>query len=82
MIYGLNFNGTQIPQPARRKFKERIKIEWLPRGHYYRLVGVCDSLESVRGAFIQADNGHRLIHVEVRRAPISMTGKVYGIYIY
>ena len=67
MIYGINFNGNQIPPGYARKFRKEVKIDWLPRGHRYRLVGVADTIESRNAMLIQADNGHRLLHIETRR---------------
>jgi len=79
VIWGINFNGQAIPPGFEKKFKKRIKIAWLPRGHHYHLVGVADSITSRNDMLIQADNGHRLLHVEIRK-----TGgpTLYGVYAY
>lgn len=80
MVFGLNFNSTHIPPGWKRKFRDRVKIEWLTlRGSYYHLVGVATTKDDMHHMLIQANNGHRLLHVEERQAA---SGKCYGIYAY
>jgi hypothetical protein len=80
VIYGLNFNGTQIPKgPAFRKFPERIKLEGMGRGQYARLHGIGQSEAERNAMVILANNTSRKIHVESRQ---TAGGVWYGIYIY
>lgn len=79
MVYGLNFNNTKIPASYLRKFRKRIPIKWLPRGAFYRLVGVGDTQFSRDQMLDQAWNGRRLLHVEVRK---TAGPTLYGVYAY
>jgi hypothetical protein len=69
MIYGLNFNGTQLP-PESKKFAARLKINKANGNVYavgsdkacdYILSGMCNNLLEVNRMFNQANNGHRRI---------------------
>lgn len=73
-IYGLNFNRTEIPDGVRRKFARKWRIA--PRVYLY-LQGVGQSPEERDMMLVQANNGHRRLHVEVRKTP---AGEWYGIY--
>lgn len=79
MIYGLNFNGTQIPIEYSKKFVKELKLAGQPRGVYAHLVGVTDTMAERDTMLIAASNGHRKLHVVER----SITGGyLYGIYAY
>ena len=79
MVYGLSFNGKDIPEGFKRKLAAKVRIEWLPRGHAYRLVGVATDKVSMLRALEQANNGRRLLHVEVRATAGT---PIFGIYAY
>ena len=79
MIYGLNFNMTEIPSGWAKRFRKRIPIKWLPRGQAYRLQGVATSWIEVCAMLHQAHNGRRLIHIEKRPFDKEF---VYGVYTY
>lgn len=79
-IYGINFNGTRIPDDASKKFAKRLKHRHgkLVRVSNnescdYILQGVCNDDAEYQRMHIQADNGHRQI-MAVRR------GKWIGVY--
>lgn len=77
-IYGLNFNGTHIPDgPAFRKFPKRIKLPGMGRGQYAVLRGIGQSPVERDAMFINMDNGKRCIHVEARQ---TAGGVWYGVY--
>jgi hypothetical protein len=79
MIFGLNFNGTQIPPAIKARFAAYIRLPNMPRGQRARLVGACATEDEKAIMLSQADNGHRRLHVEERKA---VHGKFYGIYVY
>lgn len=76
MIFGLNFNGTQIPDGVKRKFAARVRIQ---PAVYAQLVGIGQSPEERDAMITQATNGKRRLHVETRTTP---AGDWYGIYEY
>jgi hypothetical protein len=79
MIYGLNFNGKHIPDgPAFRKFPKQIKLPGMGRGEYAHLKGIGQSTEERDLMLIQANNGHRALHVEARQ---TAGGIWYGVYV-
>lgn len=114
MVFGLNFNGTAIPDgPAFRKFPKQVKR--LACNHnadfsfvtprvgqkvlcslctesagtevtamktevvYFRLQGIGQSPDERDLMLIQANNGHRRLHVETRK---TAGGNWFGIYSY
>jgi hypothetical protein len=78
-IYGINFNGKSIPDGAAfRKFPKRIKLPGMGRGEYAELKGIGQSEIEKNAMLIQANNGHRNLHVEVRQ---TAGGLWYGIYV-
>lgn len=98
-IFGLNFNGTQIPEGYQRRFARRVKAlscghavasgaklgEWgrceicneKVKVEWFVLQGVCSSPEEKNAMLIQANNGHRKLHVETRK---TAGHEFYGIY--
>jgi hypothetical protein len=85
MIYGLNFNGTHLPEQS-KKFAARLKVNKTTGNVYavgsdkgcdYILSGMCNNLLEVNRMINQADNGHRQIRTTER-----LINKVswYGIY--
>lgn len=79
MIYGINFNGTQIPDAIRRKFVKQLKLPEMPRGYRASLVGVGQSEKERDDMLIQATNGHRKLHVVEKQ---TAAGIWYGIYAW
>lgn len=82
MIYGLNFNNTPIPPELRRYFAKRISLDRAgaknPKIHC-TLQGIAETEDERDAMLIQADNGHRKLHVETRRRA---GGKfLFGIYV-
>jgi hypothetical protein len=75
MIYGLNFNGTQIPEGVARKFRKLLNLD----GRKADLQGVAQSPEERDVMLVTAQNGHRKLHV-VQKA--TAAGVWYGIYVY
>lgn len=59
MIYGLNFNGTQIPAEVAKRFHKEHGSR--REGTWVRLQGVCNTKEEHDMMLIQADNGHRTL---------------------
>jgi hypothetical protein len=78
-IYGINFNGTEIPPGVARKFPKRLKLTGMQRGEYAHLEGVAQSPTERDQMLVQADNGRRKLHVEPRLTP---AGTWYGIYAH
>ena len=87
MIYGLNFNRTQIPETIKRRFARTTRIA-LPESYRTRrnqthsrayLAGVATDSASRDAMLIQAQNGHRLLHVVERK---TAGAAFYGIYVY
>lgn len=80
-IYGLNFNGLEIPPGVKRKFGNKICIRRaqgkIP-SRYVFLKGVAQSPEERDAMLIVANNGHRVVHVEERK---TASGIWYGIYV-
>jgi len=72
MVFGLNFNGTQIPANAKRHFAERRKFN----GHnsWFLLAGVCETKAEQNAMVVTANNGKRKM-VTVSR------GKWYAVYV-
>jgi hypothetical protein len=62
MIYGLNFNGKEIPEIARKLFKPQRLVR-SPAMHVskFRLMGVCNTIQEATLMKIQASNGHRRV---------------------
>jgi len=86
MIFGINFcpkqpdtNDMGLPLGYAKKFRKELKLDGLPRGHYYRLVGIAESKPEADAMLAQADNGHRKLHVEKR---MTARGPLFGIYAY
>lgn len=79
MIYGLNFNGSEIPPGIRKKFARYKKLSGLPRGVYAVLQGVGQSPSERNAMLLAATNGSRRLHVEER---VTAAGVWYGIYVY
>lgn len=83
MIYGLNFNNTQIPviRPRRDLFASRLGKGFRPVGDNttatWILSGVCNTKDELDQMLIQANNGYRRFHVVSRKA-----GKVDWIGVY
>ena len=59
MIYGLNFNGTQLPI-ERRAFPETVPMP-APRKGKMRIVGMTNDPDSVRQMIHVATNGKRIL---------------------
>lgn len=78
-IYGVNFNGTQIPDGVRRKFRRELKLPGMRRGEYALLVGVAQSDDERDEMLVQGTNGTRRLHVEPRQ---TVAGVWYGIYVH
>jgi hypothetical protein len=76
--YGLNFNGTPIPEGYARKFVKRMKFEGAGRNDWVRLQGVAETRDEAEWMKMQADNGHRKILI-VERA--SARGMLFGLYV-
>ena len=74
MIYGLNFNNTQIPAGVKRKFAQNVKKD----GKFYDLKGVGQSTAERDAMLIQVNNGNRLVHVKMRE---TAAGPWFGIYV-
>jgi len=79
MIYGLNFNSTQIPPGYAKKFRKRIKRDGMSRYEWSRLEGVAESEQEAKMMIIQASNGRRRLWIEVRQ---TARGPLYGVYVY
>lgn len=78
-MYGLNFNGTQIPTNIRRKFAVRRKFEGMGKGTFATLQGVATSIEDSEAMVSQASNERR----HVIAVPRTIAGGTwFGIYIY
>lgn len=75
MIYGLNFNGTQIPEGVRRKFAKTIRC---PDGRKADLQGVGQSGEERDVMVSAAQRPGRDLHI-VQRATAG--GSWYGVYV-
>jgi hypothetical protein len=73
-IYGLNFNGTRIPDTAPR-FAQRMKLRangtsysvGFDKACDFVLQGVCNTDAEADAMITQADNGHRKIHLIKRQ---------------
>lgn len=70
MIYGLNFNGSHIPEQIKRRFAAKVRVD----GHRYDLQGVAENENDLNWMLGQASNGRRKLHTEVR-------GKLTGVYV-
>ncbi len=79
MIYGLNFNGTQIPEGVKRRFAERVKLPGMKRGEYAYLKGVGQSSVERDAMLAVADNQKRKVIIEERQ---TLNGVWYGLYVY
>ncbi len=81
MIYGMNFNRTPIPPAIKRKFAKRVRMTKPGQKPvvWAELAGVAQSLAERNEMIIQANNGHRKLHVEVRQ---TAAGPWYGIYVH
>ena len=75
-IYGLNFNGSQIPANIKKRFAEVVKPFGMVK---FRLVGVATSEVDRDACLAVATNGTRDLHVEIRDSKV---GKLYGIYAH
>lgn len=75
MIYGLNFNGTQIPPGYKRRFAQTLKRSGVLEAD---LKGVATSLEEAEQMKLQADNGHRMVFIERRK---TAGADVFGVYV-
>lgn len=78
MIYGLNFNGTQIPDGWKRRFAKQTRVPWYPKV-WFVLQGVGTDRESMLRMVEQAHNGRRNIHVKERA---TAAGPAFGVYTY
>lgn len=80
MVYGLNFNGKQIPEKVRKIFAKRVDSNELPGITKYKLPlqGVCNDSGEVDQMKMQADNGHRTLRVIGPRKRFGNTW--FGIY--
>ena len=74
MIYGLNFNGTQLPDEA-RAFPKKIRREHL--NCELKIVGMTNKKDLVRCMIITATNGKRILSTREKRV-----GKVTWWAIY
>jgi hypothetical protein len=74
MIYGINFNNTQIPDHIRGLFSADRRFS---RG-WFTLQGVCNTVDEAELMEMQADNGHRTIQVVGPR--IRMGTMWWGVY--
>ena len=77
MTYGLNFGCPHVTEcPVKFPIRKRIP-EWnLPRGHAAILVGVTDSLSSLKEMLVIANNGRR------RLASTDPKKGWYALYAY
>lgn len=75
MIYGLNFNGTIIPDGVRKKFKQRLKA---PDGRRADLAGVGQSPDERDAMIAAASRPGRDLHVVSKQ---TAAGTWYGIYV-
>ena len=78
-IYGVNFNGTQIPPGVKRHFSRELKLPGMKRGERALLQGVAQSPSERDLMLVQASNGHRRLHVVDRQ---TAAGVWYGIYVH
>jgi hypothetical protein len=79
MIYGLNFNGREIPPGVKRKFRARLKLPGNKRYEWLHLQGVGQN-EVERDAMLMAvSRPGRIVHVEKRK---TAAGVWYGVYVY
>lgn len=78
-IYGLNFNGTHIPDPIARKFRKQIKLPGMTRGENALLAGVATTLPERDHMLVQATNGRRKLHVVEKP---TAGAPFYGIYVH
>jgi hypothetical protein len=76
MIYGLNFNGSHIPDHVRMRFAQRRSFG---KGMLMQLQGVCNTNEEAQVMRIQADNGSR--RVFTTRPRKVGRDQWYGVYI-
>jgi len=79
MIYGVNFNGSEIPEGIKRRFRERVKLPGMKRGEYAYLKGVGQSVAERDAMLVTMDNGRRKAVIEERQ---TLVGVWYGIYAY
>lgn len=75
MIYGINFNGTEIPKGIKRMFAASKKFDGV--AFKLDLKGIAQSIDERDSMLIQADNGHRTIRVVARQ---TAAGVWFGIY--
>jgi hypothetical protein len=80
MIYGINFRAKApdtdsmgFPPGYAKKFAKTLRGEY--RG--FRLVGIGETQAEADAMVLQADNGHRKLHIEVRN---TARGPLFGIY--
>lgn len=76
MIYGLNFNGTDIPWRVRMIFPRYLRldstgkdVQTIAKAHLpydMTIRGVCETPAERDQMIMQADNGHRLIWTKRR----------------
>jgi hypothetical protein len=69
MIYGINFNGTRIPEQALAVLPTKVKV----KGVRFELKGACETKDELDAMLITANNGHRALHSE-------HSGDWYGVY--
>lgn len=75
MIYGLNFNGTIIPDGVRKKFKQKLRC---PDGRMADLQGVGQSGEERDVMVSVAQRPGRDLHIVSRQ---TAAGMWYGVYV-
>lgn len=74
MIFGLNFNRTELPPGYAKRFRKRLVLN----GVRYQLQGIAESPLERDDMLVQATNGTRKLHVEVRR---TAGPTLFGIYV-
>jgi hypothetical protein len=81
-IYGLNFNGTQIPKHMTSRSGRRGTFPLTVRKEgfvgRFTLAGITDSEYDRDAMLIQADNGRRNLHVERMDTG---AGVWFGVYV-
>jgi len=81
MIYGINFNGSLIPDGVRKKFAAYTDAKGrsvgADRSCAWRLIGVATSAQEKDAMLIQATNGHRKLRVVERK---TAGASFFGVY--
>jgi hypothetical protein len=77
-IYGINFNGTEIPHGVKRKFRARMKLPGAGFHEWHCLKGVAQNMVERDAMLMQAERPGRSIHIEERK---TAAGVWYGFYI-